>query len=173
MQSPMDPTPGGPSYLDACPLPGGPEERLGTCIRHELAVHPYYDVFDHVAFRVEPGGAVTLVGSVTRPSLKASVEQAVLEIEGVESIDNQIEVLSASEGDNRIRWAIFRSLYGAPGCERSALQADRSIHIIVKNGEVTIEGVVETEADKKVAALKAKDASRAAAVTNNLRVVDA
>ena len=146
------------------------EERLQRQVRHELVMLPYYGVFDHLAFRVN-GDKVTLVGQVTRPTLKSDAENVVKRIEGVESVDNQIEVLPVSNNDDRIRVAVYRAIYGHAGLDRYALRAVPPIHIIVKNGNVTLEGVVATEADQNIANIQANGVAGVFSVKNNLRVV--
>ena len=111
---------------------------------------PYYGVFDNLAYRVD-GNTVTLLGQVTRPTLKSDAENVVKDIEGVERVNNQIEVLPLSPMDDRIRMATYRAIYSAPGLDRYAMQAVPPIHIIVNNGKVTLEGVVANEADKNMA----------------------
>jgi hyperosmotically inducible protein len=130
---------------------------------------PYYGLFDNLGFKVE-GYKVTLVGEVTRPTLKTDAEAVVKRIEGVESIDNQIEVLPLSPNDDRIRLAVYRAIYRQASLSRYALQAMPPIHIIVKNGNVRLEGIVATEADKNVAGIRAKGVSGVFSVSNNLRV---
>jgi hyperosmotically inducible protein len=138
-------------------------------VRHELVMLPYYGVFDNLAYKVD-GSAVTLMGQVTRPTLKSDAENVVKKIEGVEKVTNEIEVLPVSPGDDRIRRAVYRAIYGDTVLNRYALQAVPPIHIIVKNGNVTLEGVVATEADKNVANIRANGVSGVFSVTNNLRV---
>ena len=130
---------------------------------------PYYGVFDRLAFRVDDG-KVTLLGEVTRPTLKHDAEQVVKSIEGVESVDNRIETLPLSSHDDRIRLAIYRSLYGFAALNRYAWMAVPSIHIIVKNGHVTLDGLVDREADKNLAGIRANGVSGVFSVTNNLLV---
>src|SRR5579859_5930037 len=105
------------------------QARLQKEVRHELVMLPFYDVFDNLAYKVE-GGTVTLLGQVTRPTLKSDAERAVKGIEGVERIDNRIEVLPVSPNDDRIRRAVYRAIYGTAGLDRYALQAVPPIHII-------------------------------------------
>jgi hyperosmotically inducible protein len=145
------------------------QERLERQVRHELVMLPYYGLFDNLAFKVE-GYKVTLLGEVTRPTLKNEAEAAVKTIEGVEGVDNQIEVLPLSPNDDRIRLAVYRAVYRQASLSRYALQAVPPIHIIVKNGNVRLEGVVMTEADKNLAGLQAKGVSGAFSFSNNLRV---
>jgi len=144
------------------------QERLEREVRHELVMLPYYGVFDSLSFRVE-GGKVTLLGEVTRPTLKSSAEAVVKAIEGVETVDNQIEVLPLSPNDDRIRLAVYRAIYRDNSLSRYALRAVPPIHIIVKNGDVRLEGIVANETDKNLAGLKAKGVPGAFSVNNNLR----
>jgi hyperosmotically inducible protein len=145
------------------------QERIEREVRHELVMLPYYGVFDNLAFQVQ-GSTVTLQGEVTRPTLKSSAEAVVKRIEGVENINNQIEVLPLSPNDDRIRLAVYRAIYRDAMLSRYALQAIPPIHIIVKNGDVWLEGIVDSESDKNVAGIRAKGVPGAFSVTNNLRV---
>lgn len=145
------------------------QDRITREVRHELVMLPYYGVFDNLAFRVD-GSTVTLIGQVTRPTLKSDSEKVVKDIEGVERVVNQIEVLPLSPMDDQIRMAEFRAIYGTPGLDRYALNAVPPIHIIVNNGKVTLEGVVANEADKNMAGVKANGVSGVFSVTNNLRI---
>jgi hyperosmotically inducible protein len=110
-------------------------------VRHELVTLPYYGVFDNLAFRVDDDGAVTLLGQVTRPTLKDDAERVVKRIEGVTRVKNEIEVLPLSPDDDRIRRAAYTAIYGDPTLStRYAYQAVPPIHIIVKNGHITLAG---------------------------------
>jgi hyperosmotically inducible protein len=144
--------------------------RLIKEVRHELVMLPYYGVFDNLSFKVEPTGKVVLLGSVTRPTLKSSAENVVKDIEGVEGVENRIEVLPLSPNDDQLRLAVYRAIYGQTGLDRYGFQAVPSIHIVVANGNVSLEGVVNTEADKNLAGLKANGVSGVFSVKNNLRV---
>ena len=143
-------------------------ERFVREIRHELVMLPYYGVFDNLAYRVD-GYKVTLMGQVTRPTLKSDAERVVKDIEGVEQVVNNIEVLPLSPNDDRIRMSAFRTIYGHPALNRYALSAVPPIHIIVNNGKITLEGVVANEGDKNIAGIQANSVSGAFSVTNNLR----
>ena len=143
--------------------------RVEREVRHELAMLPYYSVFDNLAFRVDDG-TVTLLGQVTRPTLKSDAENVVKHIEGVERMINKIEVLPPSPEDDRIRIATYRTIYRDPALNRYEHQAIPPIHIVVKNGNVTLEGVVATEADKNIAGIRANSVPGVFSVTNNLRV---
>jgi hyperosmotically inducible protein len=145
------------------------EERILREVRHELVMLPYYDVFDNLAYRVD-GSKVILLGQVTRPTLKSDAENVVKKIEGVDTVDNQIEVLPLSPNDDRIRLATYRAIYSRAPLQRYQLGAVPSIHIIVKNGNVTLEGVVANEGDKNLVGIAAKAVHGVFGVTNNLRV---
>ncbi|MBC7926234.1 MAG: BON domain-containing protein [Bryobacteraceae bacterium] len=144
-------------------------ERFVREIRHELVMLPYYGVFDNLVYKVE-GYNVTLMGQVTRPTLKTDAERVVKDIEGVEKITNNIEVLPLSPNDDRIRLAVYRSVYGQTALNRYALNAVPPIHIIVRNGNVTLEGMVANEGDKNIANIQANTVSGVFGVTNNLQV---
>lgn len=146
------------------------QERITREVRHELLMLPYFGVFDNIAFKVD-GYNVTLLGQVVRPSLKSDAENAVKHIEGVEKIDNQIEVLPPSTTDDSLRLALYRAIYGYPALEKYALGVQKPIRIIVKNGHVTLEGVVDSDADKNMAELRAKGVPGTFSVTNNLQGV--
>ncbi|HEY6945536.1 MAG TPA: BON domain-containing protein [Candidatus Acidoferrum sp.] len=143
--------------------------RLEKEVRHHLVMLPWYSVFDNLAFRVE-GDHVTLLGQVTRPTLKSDAEATVKEIEGVASVKNEIEVLPLSPMDDQLRRALFRAIYSEAGLNRYAIQAVPTIHIIVKNGNVTLEGVVDNEMDKNLANLRANQVPNVFSVKNNLVV---
>jgi hyperosmotically inducible protein len=150
------------------PDSGRGQARIEREVRHELLLQPYYGVFDNLVYRVD-GGTVTLLGQVTRPVLKQDAEKAVQKIEGVERVNNQIEVLPPSPDDDRIRRAVFRAIYGTPGLDRYGLQAVPPIHIIVKGGHVSLEGAVGTLMDKTLAGVKANGVSGVFSVDNNLQ----
>ena len=146
------------------------QERIIKEVHHELVLLPYYGVFDFLSYRVDPNGNVTLTGSVVRPTLKSDAENVVKKIEGVEHVDNQIKVLPLSPDDDRIRREAFRRIYGSPELTKYSWQSVQSIHIIVANGHITLEGVVDNQTDKNVAEIQAKGVSGAFSVTNNLQV---
>jgi hyperosmotically inducible protein len=145
------------------------QDKITREVRHELVMLPYYGVFDNLAYRVD-GAKVTLFGQVTRPTLKSDAENVVKRIEGVERVDNEIEVLPLSPNDDRIRLAVYRAIFSKPPLQRYQLGAVPPIHIIVKNGNVTLVGVVSSEADKNVAGIAANGVPGVFGVTNNLMV---
>ncbi len=146
------------------------ESKLIQQVRHELLMLPYYSVFDDLGFRVN-GSTVTLVGAVTRPTLKSDAENVVKRIEGVTQVVNQIKVLPLSPMDWQIRRAVARAIYGDPQIgTRYGYQALPSIHIIVENGNVTLEGVVANQFDKNLINVRANSVPNVFKVTNNLQV---
>ncbi|HUJ21701.1 MAG TPA: BON domain-containing protein [Bryobacteraceae bacterium] len=146
------------------------ENRIAKEVRHQLLMLPYYGVFDDLAFHVE-GGNVTLLGAVTRPTLKSDAANVVKRIEGVTNVVNNIEVLPISPMDDRIRIAEYRAIYGdAALSTRYGYRALPSIHIIVKNGHVTLEGVVANKGDKDLINVRANGVPDVFSVTNNLEV---
>jgi len=144
-------------------------DRLTKEVRHELVMLPYYSVFDNLAYRVD-GTRVTLFGQVVRPTLKSDAEKVVKKIEGVTAVNNEIEVLPLSPNDDRIRREEFRAIYSRPELQRYALGAVPPIHIIVKNGNVTLVGVVANETDKNVAGIAANGVSGVFGVKNELMI---
>jgi len=143
--------------------------RINKEVRHELVMLPYLDVFDNLAYRVD-GNCVTLVGQVTRPTLKSDAEKAVKSIAGVDKVENQIEVLPLSPHDDQLRRSLYRAIYGYTSLNRYALPVIKPIRIIVKNGNVTLEGVVDNQADKNIVNIRANGVHGVFSVTNNLRV---
>lgn len=144
-------------------------KRMEREVRHELVMLPYYGVFDNLVFKVD-GVTLTLLGQVRQPTLKSDAERVVKGIEGIERVVNNIEVLPLSPADDSIRLAVYRAIYGNSALNRYALQAVPSIHMIVKNGNVTLEGVVAQAGDKNIANLQANTVHGVFSVTNNLSV---
>lgn len=145
------------------------QQNIAREVRHEILMLPYYGVFDAIGYKIN-GRDVTLIGEVTRDSVKSDAESAVKHIEGVEHVSNQIEVLPASLVDDRIRLAEFRAIYGEPALEKYNLGTIKPIRIIVKNGHVTLEGVVDGKGDKDIANIRANGVPDVFSVTNNLQV---
>lgn len=146
------------------------QSRVAKEVRHNLAMLPYFGVFDDLGFTID-GGTVTLVGAVTRPVLKDDAERTVKKVEGVDHVVNNIEVLPLSPMDDGIRRRVFRAIYGDPSLStKYGFRAMPSIHIIVKNGDVRLEGVVATQMDKTLAGMRASGVSGTFTVTNSLRV---
>jgi hyperosmotically inducible periplasmic protein len=151
---------------------GDPQQDQSYLVReigHQLRLLPFYSVFDDLRYRVQ-GYNVELFGAVTRPTLKTDAERIVKNIEGVESVTNNIKVLPTSQMDDQIRLAEYRAIYGHPTLNRYAMQAVPPIHIIVENGRVTLVGVVANSMDKNVAGVQANTVPNVFSVTNDLQV---
>jgi hyperosmotically inducible protein len=138
-------------------------------VRHELVMLPYFGVFDNLEFEVN-GGEVVLMGQVTRPTLKSDAENVVKRIEGVTHVVNNIEVLPLSPFDDQIRLATYRAVLGYGPLTRYSWGPITPVHIVVKNGNVTLEGFVSNESDKNMATLRANSVPGVFHVTNDLKV---
>lgn len=145
------------------------QSRITREVRHEILMLPYFGVFDNITYKVD-GDTVTLMGSVVRPVTKSDAENAVKHIEGVEKVNNQIEVLPPSSMDDRLRLELFRAIYGYPSLQKYELGVLKPIRIIVKSGHVWLEGVVDNQGDKDLAGLRAKTVPGTFSVDNNLQV---
>lgn len=148
------------------------QTRLAEDVRRRLVTLPYYDVFDWLEFKLsEDGTAVTLLGQVVRPTTKSDAEARVKDLEGVERVNNQIEVLPLSPNDNRVRIALYRAIYNYDSpLFRYATRTVPPIHIIVRNGRATLKGVVANETDSQLANVAARGVPGVFEVTNELRV---
>jgi len=157
-----------PAYAAATttPMDAG---RMNRTIRKELLTMPFLTIFDNLSYRVE-GDTVHLYGQVTRPTLKSQAEKRVAQLEGITRVDNQIEVLPLSPFDNQIRVAVARAVYGQSSMNRYALGANPSIRIIVKNGNVALEGVVADTGARNIANIMANSVFGVFSVTNNLQI---
>jgi hyperosmotically inducible protein len=138
-------------------------------VRRELVTLPFYGVFDNLAYKIE-GTTVILSGQVVRPTTKSDAGRRVAKLAGVERVVNNIEVLPLSRFDDQIRLATFRRVFSQGSLYRYAQGANPSVHIIVKNGHVTLEGVVANQSDKDLANIAANTVSNVFSVTNNLQV---
>ena len=146
------------------------QSRIAQEVRHQLVMLPYYSIFDDLAFRVD-GSTITLLGAVTNPVLKSDAENVTKRVEGVTQVNNQIEVLPLSPMDSQIRRAEARAIYGDSMIgDRYGYQALPSIHIIVKNGHVVLEGVVANQGDKNLINIRANGVPNVFSVQNNLVV---
>lgn len=143
--------------------------RLAQRVRHQLAMVPYYSVFDNLTFEVEEA-TVTLRGQVTRPTLRSGAERVVERVAGVSGVVNEIEVLPVSSNDDRIRRAVFRAIYRQPWLSRYAIHPVPPIHIVVRGGDVTLEGKVSSPTERGIAALQANGVAGVFSVVNNLVV---
>ena len=144
--------------------------RIQKQVRHELNMLPYANVFDYMSFSVDGNGIVTLDGEVTNPVLKSDAANVVKRIEGVERVDNKIQVLPVSFFDNGLRLRLYRTIYSGP-LQRYSLGVNKPIRIIVNGGHVTLVGVVDSEMDKNIAGLRANGVPGIFSVDNQLQVV--
>lgn len=154
------------------PMFAGTTRSLPDEVRHQLNMVPYYTVFDSIGYNVTPDGVVTLTGAVTQPWKKSDAEKAVKHISGVTKVIDNIQVLPLSPMDNQIRRAEYRAIYGFPGLDKYGVGINRAIRIIVDNGHVTLEGVVNNQADKNLAYVRANGVPNVFSVTNDLRVAN-
>lgn len=157
------------TVMQAANTPVMPRTSLEKAVRHELVMLPFYNIFDNLTYRVE-GNKVVLSGQVTRPTLRSDAERVVRKLEGVEHVENKIEVLPLSPFDDRARRAVARAIYGFGPLQRYGLGSQPPIHIIVRNGQVTLEGVVANEMDRNMANIRANQVPDVFSVTNNLAV---
>lgn len=158
-----------PAAKPAANAPKLEEPQLSREIRHQLFVLPYYSVFDYIAFTLD-GDKVTLTGYVLRPTLRANAEAAVKSLEGISSVKNLIEVLPKSPSDDDSRRAVYRAIFEDSTLQRYAVSEVPVVHIILRNGEVTLEGAVATEGEKNLVSTRASSVSGVSAVKNNLSV---
>lgn len=140
-------------------------------VRHELATLPYYGVFDWLQFQVQPDNTVVLKGQVVRPSTKSDAGSRVKDIDGVAKVVNEIEVLPLSPHDDRLRAALYRSIYGMNSpLFRYATQSVPSIHIIVAGGRATLKGIAATKSDAQLAYIRARNVPGLFNVKNELQI---
>lgn len=145
---------------------------IGERVRHELALLPYYGVFDWIEAEVIPKDTVVLRGQVIRPTTKSDAEARVKKIESVAKLVNQIEVLPLSPSDDDARIATYRAIFKYNGpLFRYSTSSRPSIHIIVKNGRVTLKGYVADAADRQIAYTAARSVPFVFEVRNELQVV--
>lgn len=167
--------------------------RITKEVRKQIVMLPQYGVFDHIHFAIKGTDTVVLEGKASRPTLKSGAENVVKKIQGVTTVDNQIQVLPVSPNDDRIRGAVYASIYGYPALQkytsnrggprgvRSVARAAggitndppigfHAIHIIVENGNVTLTGVVDNDADLAIAGMRANVVSGVFSVDNDLQV---
>lgn len=140
-------------------------------VQHELLSYPYYTIFDDLSFSVE-NGQVTLNGEVTQPWKKSDIHNIIAKAPGVESVNDNIQVLPLSDNDNLIRRQVAAAIYRFPTLSRYGMGTHPSIHVIVDNGHVTLTGVVDSQADKDVAGIRASSSGMSfGPIVNNLQVV--
>lgn len=152
------------------PASGSVDSVIAQKVGHEIRMYPRYTIWDNISVRVHDGD-VELQGQVSLPFKKADLGRLAQHVSGVRSVTNQIEVLPNSFFDDRLRLAVARAIYRDPVLSRYAIQAVPPIHIIVDNGHVTLEGVVNSSMEKNVAGIRAGQAGLSfGQVTNNLQV---
>ncbi len=146
------------------------ETWLSGQVRHRLLMLPWYGIFDNLEYQIR-GHEVILLGQVVRPVTKSDAAGTVKGIEGVTRVVNRIEVLPPSPFDDQIRRAEYRSLFlGGSPLFRYSLGVHPAIHIIVDRGRVSLEGEVDSRADRDMATIRAKLVPNVFSVTNDLRV---
>lgn len=145
------------------------QDRISREVHHELVMLPQLTIFDNLQYKVD-GSKVTLMGQVRDAILKDSAEKTVKHIEGVDSVNNQIEILPASGNDDLIRREVARALFNDERLFRYSMGSVPPIHIIVKNGHVTLEGVVDSQGDKNEANIRANGVPGVFSVDNHLQV---
>ena len=168
--------------------------KIAEEVRKQIVTLPQYGVFDNIHFGVSPDGTVVLRGEASRPTLKSGAENVVKNIEGVQKVDNQIEVLPTSPNDDRLRAAVYAAIYSSAPLQKYTSNRSRpmqnsiaraaggitndpplgyhAIHIIVKNGNVTLTGVVNNEGDMAIAGIRASGVPGAFSVDNQLQVAN-
>jgi hyperosmotically inducible protein len=166
-------------------------QETARSLRHTLERLPYYGVFDYMSFQVERG-VVTLNGYAISGSLRSAAETAAKRTSGVDEVANRLEVLPASQEDDRIRWATFYRVYtdaflskyasgGDITVRREIHQARQwgfayqplglySIHIVVRHGQTTLYGVVDSDADRQIAEVRAREVFGVFGVNNEIVV---
>jgi hyperosmotically inducible protein len=146
--------------------------KIATEVRHELLMLPYYSLFDDLEYSVQ-GRTVTLSGSVTNihSETRQDAERAVQKIEGVEKVINNITVDPPAPFDQQIREQVYRKLNNAGGLSQYFWQAAPSIHIIVRNSNVTLKGYVDSVGDKDLAGITVKEIANVFNVKNELQVI--
>jgi osmotically-inducible protein OsmY len=146
-----------------------PNDTLQREVQHHLRMLNYYTVFDNLEYSVE-GSRVVLQGEVTNPEAKSEAIAVVKKVPGVTDVQDNIKVLPLSNDDDRIRRAAYRAIYGDSQLTKYSFRSVQSIHIIVDQGHITLEGSVNSEADKNVAGIRANSVEGAFSSKNNLMV---
>ena len=146
-----------------------PPRTLEDQVRHEILMVPYIGVFDNLSYKVD-NGVVTLFGQVTQPVRKTDVERAVKRIPGVTAVNDRIEVLPLSPFDDRIRVRTLRTMLRSAPLDKYFQGVQPGIRIIVKNGDVTLDGFVLNNGDRQIAYMAASQVPGVFSVTNNLQL---
>lgn len=151
------------------PLPRN-ENQVVRDVRYELLMLPNAGAFDNITYEVHDG-TVTLNGQVVQPSVSSEAENAVAHSNGVRGVVNHIEVLPPLPTDENLRIGEFRSIYQYPGLQKYEIGMEKPIRIIVKNGCVTLEGIVDSDPDRELAGVRAQQVPGILGFSNKLRVV--
>ena len=146
-----------------------PGVQLETAIRNAIVMAPHYGIFDNLSFQLD-GSDVTLLGQVMLPITKEEISRRITKLAGVGKVTNNIEVLPLSNSDDAIRLVVYRRLFGKSGLYQYSLSPNPSIHIIVKGGHVTLEGVVSNEMDSRIANMAVRGINGVFSVANNLEI---
>jgi len=162
-----------PPHNDVFTAGPGDENQLTQKVRHELLMLPYYSIFDDLAFKLD-GSVVTLEGACPPEppwDIHKDAENVVKRIPGVTQVVNNIKVLPLSDMDWQIRRAEQRAIYGDSEIGmRYGNQALPSIHIIVDNGHVRLEGVVDNQFDDTLIRTRANTVPNVFSVDDDLVV---
>jgi hyperosmotically inducible protein len=148
----------------------GQSSSLAEQVRYKIVTLPFLSVFDNLHCTVMDSNTVVLTGQVVRPTMKKDAEAVARSVPGVKKVVNNIEVLPLSPVDDTIRLRTYRAIYLREGFEKYAIQALLPIRIIVKNGNITLEGMVSNQMDKTMAEMAAKSVPGAFSVTDNLTI---
>lgn len=140
-------------------------------ILHEIRMYPRYSIFDDLKFQVTNGN-VALLGEVDQPYKKAELGKIISKVSGVTAVDNELRVAPLSSFDDSLRIQVARAIYRDPVLSRYGMGTLPSIHILVDNGHVTLEGVVDTASAKQIAGIRASSGLSFGPVVNNLRVAN-
>jgi hypothetical protein len=157
------------SSLNVWATPQSSHAQVEKKVWKQIVMLPYYTVFDNIDFEYREDGVVELSGEVYRPVMKKTIERAAQRVEGVSSVVNNIEILPVSINDDRIRFDLARRIYGHSVFTRHAMLGIAPVRIVVKNGNVKLEGVVNSKLEKNVAFHLANGTQGVFSVTNNLR----
>ncbi len=145
--------------------------QIAASVRHQLAMLPWYNVFDWLDGKVTPQGEVILRGQVVLPVTKTDAENSVRHLPGVTGVKNDIEVLPVSIVDDRLRMALYRSIFKFDSpLFQYEVRAVPPIHIIVKNGNVTLKGYVANKMDSQIAYTDAMEVPGVFGVANDLKI---
>ncbi len=119
-------------------------------VQQQVLRYPHFTIFDSVNARID-NGVVILTGKVTMPYKRTAIERRVGTVDGIQTVENRIEVLPVSGFDNDLRYAIARAIYGNPAFHGYRSRVNPPIHIIVDRGRVTLEGVVHSNVERMLA----------------------